>query len=265
MKRVFVLLLTLSLLTSLAFALEGLTVGAGVLFDDLGADDIEPSIQVQASWEGDITEDLFLFSELTFTQPTADDADGMLDIILELTYNLNDCFNLYLQNWTFIPFADGADVYSWIVPGAMFTQSFGCGSLFYRLDLPLLVMSDGDPFDTIGLDFTFSALRLRDKGWGNGFGFQVALYCILSDSDFLQTATITPYIETDLYYAELEIGIPLYEDGFKNSGLFITPEIEFNLPPVDGLSIWLNAPISNIGADDGDVVFGLGLGLKYYF
>jgi len=66
-------------------------------------------------------------------------------------------------------------------------------------------------------------------------------------------------------YTEVEVGLPLYEDGFDLEGMAIKPKFEMDIPPVNGLSMYLDVPISNIGADVGDPVFGVGFGVNFNF
>lgn len=264
MKRILILLLAMSMLVSVAFAVDGLKAGAGINIPDFDADDLDPIIEITVSYENDLTDQISLFSEIKFEIPTAEDVDPWMNLEIEGKYKLNPNFDIFLGYRGWIPFDDDYDATGWLVPGVRYNMDI----MFFRLDLPMYLHGAGDAFDILKMDFTYNFMRLRDKGGCEGFGFEVALHCILDDpieSDFLQEMSITPYFENSLLYAEVEIRLPLMEDGFDLHGMTIIPEIEVNIPPVRGLSGWFNLPIRNIGADVGDTVIGMGLGVRYSF
>ena len=269
MKRTLLLLFAISMLTSMLFAQVGLTVGAGIQIADFGADDLDPVIIIpKVIYEKEINEQFEIYAEANHYVPTADGADGNLDLEVELTYNINENFSFFGKYNLDMSFADDADPEMYFTPGARYKLEGGM-DMFFRLDLPLYLGTSGDALDTIGLDFTYSLMRLRDKrDMADTWGAELRLEMFISDAadEFsMNCLKITPYYETGLLYGELEINLPLVEDGMKTIGMTITPKVECNIPPVPGLGVWLDLPISNIGADDLDVAIGLEFGVKYSF
>ena len=267
MKRILILVLAMSMLVSAAFAVEGLSAGAGMIIPDFDAEDLDPIIVITVGYEADFTDQVSLFSELNFYIETAEDVDPSMSLELEVRYGLNPNLDFFLGYQGWIPFDSDIDAQGWLVPGARYNMD----NMFFRLDFPMLLHAGDafDAFDIINMDFTYNLFRLRGHGEVEGFGLEVGLHCLLvhpaDDFDFMQSASITPYFENALLYAEVEIVLPLVEDGFDFIGLSIIPEIEVNIPAVKGLSGWLNLPIHGIGRDGVDPVIGMGLGVRFAF
>ena len=276
MKKIFALLLAMTMIVGVAFALEGLSVGAEYRIGNFDADPLGTAmdLRLDVNYEDYFMNDaLEIEAEVGFLMNNFDDMTNDADIELEIRYNFTPAFQVLLNSWTLIPFDKDVDVTSWLTPGLKYKHGFGFGDLYVQADVPMYLAGAGDALDIIGLNFTISLFNERKfRGPVNdfplGFGGEIALYNILDDqfeSDFLQNLTITPFFGAGLWYAEVEVGLPLVEDGFDHFGLTITPKFEIDLPPVDGLSLWLDLPVSNIGAEEGDVVIGLGFGVNFKF
>ena len=85
--------------------------------------------------------------------------------------------------------------------------------------------------------------------------------------DFVENIQITPFYSTNSIYAEVEVNIPLFEDGMDTEGLTVTPRIDMKMP-IDGFSLWLELPISQIGADKdlvGNPILGTFFGVSFNF
>lgn len=276
MKRFLIVLLALSLFTGMAFANIGLTVGAGYVEPNTDVDDDE-RIEFQVRYDAEFGA-IEVFGEVIVGIPTDSDKDGDMSIEVEGMYNFTPAMAGILNFIVDIPFDSDLDAVMWLTPGFQYRHGFGFGDFFARVDLPLFLAGDDDldAMDFVGLDFTFSLMRLRDKRNMYGtWGFELGLQNWIEtpgDDDFLNTMTLTPYIEHEWFYAEVEVVLPLYEDGFDIQGMSIIPEIEVNIVPVNGLSVWFNLPIHNIGADkekstfgNDDVVVGFGAGVRFAF
>ena len=277
MKRVLMIVMALSLFVSVAFANEGLglTVGVGYIEPNLDGDDDE-GLAIEVIYEGVFMDGkLEVEAELEYLHPMNSDLDGEINIEVEATYNFADNMAGILKLEVEMPLGDDEDVTIWLTPGYRHKFELGFGALYAQADFPLYLAGAGDAMDFVNFDLTFSLFRLRDYGGEHGFGAELFLHNYLSnpddDADFLQGLTITPYFENELLYAELEIGMPLWKDGMKFVGLHIIPEVEVNVPPVSGLSVWLNIPISNVGVDEDmawfgkDAIIGFGVGVNYRF
>ena len=292
MKKIFALLLAMTLICGVAFALDGLAVGAEYrIWNFDPGDDIDLSTQMMmrlgVHYEGAfLDEALELEGELGFYMINFDDMTNDLDIEIEARYNLDlspaSRLTFILNSYTLIPFEDDFEVESWMTLGAKYKQEFGFGDMYFQVDVPFNLFDGYDPgfdaFDFVDLNFTISLFNER-KDWGkvvdfpDGFGAELVMYNELAvpdpfEADFLQHLNITPFYSMNFWYAELEIGLPLYEDGMDFEGMFIKPKFEMDIPPVDGLSFWLDLPIRGLAADSdifGDPVIGIGLGVNYNF
>ena len=278
MKRLFLIVLAMSLFVGMAFANEGLglTIGVGFVEPNLDLDDDE-FLPIGVTYEGTFMGgQLELEAELEYLHPMNSDVDGTIEIDVEATFNFNDNMAGILNLLVEMPLGEDEDVEIWVVPGYRHKFEFGFGALYAQADFPLYLAGSGEAMDFVNCDLTFSLFRLRDYGREHGFGAELALGMFLSnpneDADAVQGLTLTPYFENEMLYAELEIGVPLWTDGMKIQGLYIIPEVEVNIPPVQGLSVWVNFPISNIGVDEEmvgkdntDMIMGFGAGVNYRF
>lgn len=269
MKKILMLLLAMSLFSFMTIAADGLglTVGVGYVEPDTDWDDDE-YIKAEITYEAEFG-DIEVFGELIYNHPTDSDADGWMTIEGEGRYNFNGNMQGILNLFVEMPFDDDDDVEMWLTPGFQYMHTFGFGNFYARADIPLYLTGELDAMDFVGLDFTFSLMRLRDKrDMPNTWGVELGLENWLTEPTediFLNYLTITPYYEHEWFYAELEVLMPLYEDGMDYEGMTITPEFDINIKPVDGLSLWINVPIQNIGADEGDAIIGFGVGVRYSF
>ena len=317
MKRLLLLVLAMSLIVGMAFADGGigLTVGVGYVEPNTDEDDDE-FVPISVEYENVFMDGaLEVTAELIYNQPLGkmpdpDDLnkevtkDGNMSIELEGLYNINENMAAILNFMVDMTFEEKKMMNMWLTPGFRYKQTFGFGDFWAQANVPLSLsgtvagiyidengqyydkdgkLQDYAAMDFVNLELIFSFMRLRDKGEGLGFGGELALKSCLSDAtnddaDFLQYLHLTPYYENELLYAEMEVVMPLYKDGMKLTGLTIIPEIEVNLPPIQGLSVWLNVPISGIGADDvsaptlddpnateSAMSFGFGVGVKFAF
>ena len=156
----------------------------------------------------------------------------------------------------------GPDFQMWVIPGVRYTQDLGSMAVFGEVNLPLwLITPDGmDALEVIGLNLILGA------SMDNGFGGEIEITNFISnaadEAKFFQYVTLTPYYEAGPLYAELEVGIPTFEDGMKSAGLFLQPEVRYMV--MDNLQVYAGLPISGI-ASDNDMILGLYLGAKFKF
>ena len=292
MNKIFLLLVAMTMIFGVAFALDGLSLGAGFRHKDFDADPAGTAMEMRfdALYEGVFMDEaLELDATVGFNMVNFDDMENDIDIELELRYNMgiSDVSKLtfILNSLTDIPFADDAEYVSWLKPGVKLGQTFGFGDMFFQLDFPIFLMDGYDPgfdsFDFVNMDLTISLFKERKfrgpvSGYGAGYGGEIKLSNELSnpydniDPNFPEALTITPFYSSDLWYAEVEVGMPLYEDGMDIEGMSITPKFEMDIAPVEGLSFWLDVPITNLGAkdfagDSADPIFGVGVGLNFKF
>lgn len=277
MKRILMIFLAITLFTGMAFADDiGLTVGIGYIEPNTDADEDE-RLNAELTYEGEFGA-IEVFGEIIYSHPLGDDekgadADGTMTIELEGAYNFNDNMKGILNLFVDMPLDSDIDETIWLTPGFQYKHTFGFGDIYARIDMPLYLGSELDAMDFVGLDLTFSYGRLRDKLFmPNTWGIELALINWLtepSDDDiFLEYLTFTPYYEHEWFYGEVEVVLPLYEDGMDFEGIHIIPYFDINILPVKGLSFWFNVPIEHIGADDTfvkDTVIGFGAGLRFSF
>jgi len=201
-----------------------------------------------------------------------------LDLNIGAGYNLSvgdaSTLTLGLGTWVFFPFDDKKGMYTENTPygvaspsfsslslhlnvGAMFTQTMDFGDLYFGIDLPfVLVEKDINPFDYAELQFTAGT----DTEIGLGAG--LILYGLIQEeADFIQLLEIFASYTTGPVFFGVTFGIPLYENGFDNEGLTITPEIEFSFD--FGLSLYASLPVSGVSTDTTSI--GLTVGAKFSF
>lgn len=289
MKRLFLLVVAMSLCMYMAFANEdglGLTVGAGFFEPNTDADaDDDEVVPVGVLYEGTfMDEKLDVTAELIYTHPMDSKADGDIAVEVEGMYhfaeNMAGILTLMVDN----SLADNSDPTLWLAPGFRYKHTFGFGDLYARADVPLYLgmEENSSAMDIVLLKLTFNLMRLRDKLMTPGtWGAELGLDCILSEptgnEDTMQSLTITPYYETELLYGEVEVSVPMMENGMKSEGMTITPLVDINIPSVKGLAAVVKVPISGLGADDvvtdptkpnetkSAMTFGFGVGVKYSF
>jgi hypothetical protein len=155
----------------------------------------------------------------------------------------------------FFPKSDVTKITDCLSPGIKYNLFFYTGTIYLQADLPIKVMPDA--FDYVGFNFSF--------GWKgeNGFGIKVKEYnYIKPDFEFLQRLDLTASYETDTFYGELDVGVPLWDYGMDNTGVTIIPKVEFKSE--NGFKFYINLPVYRLGSDD-DIMFGLAVGIKKSF
>lgn len=289
MKKLSILLVVFMLVSVTAMAqLEGLYAGAEIVVDDLLADDIMfVGVRPYVGYETVIMDEaLELAAELGIPIAVPLEADDMLigiDLKLGGLYNisLSDASKLGfgLNAYVFFPIDDKKGMWTnvspfgcfstdigemqmWVEPVIKFTQAMDFGLLYGILEIPIIVLYEGDAADLIATKFT-AGVELEmglDVGLTH-YGFAV------NDS----MGDYWHYLEVYGKYKLLEdallvgatIGVPLYEDGIKFQGIAITLEAAYTLEM--GLVIYGEIPISNVAADQGDIGVGLTVGAKFSF
>lgn len=293
MKKFLVFFLALSLLGGFAFANDlGLTAGLDFGINELNNDAndsamdtafIRPTVVYENSF-GDVD----LYAELGI--PFWVNPEFWLGIELKL----EGAYNLALTSEGTLSFILGSEIFisavydedkfvfptptrrsmryiaglytaddvveAWVMPGVKYTHALSDFSIFGQVNVPLLLASCIDALDYVGLDF------ILGFNMTNGFGLEVEianwLQTPMEETDMFHHVWITPSFETGPIYAELEVGIPTYEDGIKFEGVTIIPEFRYMI--MDNFQAYLNLPIQGI-ASDNDVVIGLGLGARFSF
>ena len=290
MKKIFMLLFAMTMLYGMAFAIDGLSVGVEYGIFDFEAEEIssEMDLRFHVGYEGSYVDDaLELEAEVGFVMQNFDDMANGLDFEVEARYFLNlgaaSKLGLILNSITHIPFDEEKYLFvdepyfgfvnkaqSWLRPGVKYGQEFNFGNLFLQVDVPFIVVDDlYDALDIVGLDFTLSILNERDER--NGFGGEIKMINILKheedpDIDFARQLNITPFWGSGNFYAEVEVTLPLMEDGFDALGLDIVPKFEMNLPAMTGLSLWVEGAFRMVGADWDDApIIGASLGATFKF
>ena len=265
MKKILILFFVLFLIAASLMAQKeddgiGLTAGLeiGVIdFEDFGdAFYIQPMFIFETSFG-----DLDLYAEAAIPFWFKPDFWIGADIDFSLTYNLfpgsASILSFILESWSEIPFIDykmgtypGTEFYSELIPGVNFTQEFeGAGDFYAQVDVPLALTEDPFEFSinlTLGWDSTF----------GLGLKF-VEKNTIKPDAGY-GGLNVTFSMEIASVYYELEVVIP------KKPGLGFTiiPEVDYTL---SAFTFYINAVIDNIGADNGNVGFGMAAGMKFRY
>jgi len=155
--------------------------------------------------------------------------------------------------------------------GVRYTHNLGAMNVFGQVNTAFNLFADGDytpdALDNLFLDFQLGMSMGLDAGV---LGFLVGLDMDLqlggeSPDDTLHTLWFMPsFTFADFpLYVQVEIVVPMYEDGMDIEGMTIIPEFRFMA--MDNLQLYFNLPMWNIGADDGDLALGLGLGVLFRF
>ncbi|MCL2065423.1 MAG: hypothetical protein FWG98_13780 [Candidatus Cloacimonetes bacterium] len=332
MKKIFALLLAMTLICGMAYAIEGLSLGYEFRIRNI--DRTEPELQIPdpenpeeviiikgdppsiadqtttrffVAYEGAfVNENLEIEGEIGFGEL---ETKYLLDIELEgrFIWNINPASNMTfsLNSKTDIPWDAKVNAESWLTTGIKWDKEFGFGNIFAKVAIPKLIAHDTfDAFDVVNLDLIFSAMNERkDKGtvsnFPDGFGGEIVANLNITHpvSEFTIGAekvdgtygmfrglSITPFFSTSIFYIEVEVGVPLWTDedhvvggqlaeskGMDVEGISIIPKFEMDIPQVNGLSLWLDVPITNLGVDEKvathgkDAIIGIGFGLSVNF
>ena len=275
MKKIFTLIFAMIMICGTALANGDIIVGLDVELPDLQEADHVNS-RAYASYYGLFMDDVFaLFAEASFLMTDFRDLQTGMSLEVGLSYNLsfaNDNYmNFVLNSYTEMPFDINGSVYSELTPKVLFGhRTKAVGFLYFQVDVPFtLVDEDVNAFDEVGLDFSLKLFRRRGKetGYPDGFGFKTKLQTNLNGADyFFYNLRFVPYFARNIFYSEVEVNIPIFENGMDEKGVSIIPEIDIGIPILDKLSLWLNLPISQIGAGNGNnIKAGLGMGVKFSF
>ena len=272
LKRKLALLLVITMVCGMAFAaVDGLTVGAGMVIYDFDAEDVSKDMMLGffGAYEAELMDEaLEIDTEIGFCRFFLEENTNIVDINIDLKYHLElgaaSRLSFLLNSYTMLPFHEDLDVTSYLKPGVKLRQTLGFGDLYFQLEVPFNLINHYyldvyDAFDYVGLDFTLSVFNERKKYYRgkvnefpDGFGGELKMLKVLNDpsigSDFTDHVHITPFYAKDVIYAEVEVTIPLIEDGMDTMGMTVTPKIEMDMP-VNGLAAWIEFPISQIGAD----------------
>jgi hypothetical protein len=284
MKRNLILVLGLIVCFSVAYAVEGLSAGFDFRITDFDAEEMSSvmGIQLDVLYEMELMDGaLELDFGLALDMYNFDDDDALDNIYLNIEgrYFINEDMNFILGLDFNFPMAENAEFDSELLLGFRMFQQWGT-DMWFQFDLPINFLNGydngRDPFDYVQFNLTWDVLNERKKrgpvaNQNDGFGGQLKLNMLLNDGDndiddFLRTLYLTPYWSAGAMYAELEIAIPMVEDGIKAQGIDLTPKFEMDLPFADGLSFDIRLPIRMVGNDlDIDPIIGLGIGVNYKF
>ena len=289
-KKIFTLLFAIAIMYGVAYAnSNGFTVGAGLILFDVNAEDVpeEMMFGFYGAYENTFMDEaLELDVEAGLSMFDLNDPTNIVDIEIEATYNIElgvaSRLSFIINSYTLLPFHEDLEVTSYLTPGVKLRQTLGFGDLYFQVDVPFNLVnhyySDAyEAFDLVELDFTLSIFNERKKYYRgkvnefpNGFGGELKMQNALKNpdkKDFVEYLDITPFYSTNSIYAEVEVNIPLFEDGMDWEGLTVSPRIEMDMP-IKGLALWLELPISQIGADEdlvGKPIFGTFFGVSFSF
>ena len=302
MKKLTILVLLLAMLTAFDFAEVGLTAGLEVGFDSVNTPDKSDYNGVDASdtlyilpfitFEKTLAKDFDLSADLGLYMPAiASDADFSPEIWADVkgtyTVNLSDAQSLgfglgiamQTANLAGNDLGGVSDRYFnfQFIPFAKFTQTIKDTGSFYAL-LQLIAFADNnDATDfnmglnaLVGFNFDFGlgieAGLAADESFGfvNGVGFNFGLGDTNGDAE-VQWLKIKPSYTYKALYAYAEVFVPLFDKGIDDLGITINPGVEVSVPGVDGLGVYAEAWLTQIGAADLDLNIGFCVGVTYSF
>jgi hypothetical protein len=141
-------------------------------------------------------------------------------------------------------------------PILKYNFSFDTGTLYLQASLPFEIIPDA--FEHIGMHFGL--------GWkgenGISLGIREANYP-KPEAKFFQMLALFVSYDTLHFMGELSVEIPTYEDGIRNAGIKVTPEVEFRF--ANGYKAYASLPIKNLFSDRNEVNNGLSIGIKKSF
>ena len=197
--------------------------------------------------------------------------DGGSTKYVGLYFDLQLTYNLYLGSASTLSFSlenaidkldlnprrkktyDGANavnMVSYLYPGIGFNQEVeGLGGFYARAILSIIYLQDW--YDRTPLNLKTSI------GWNSEFGLGLWIQEELALNDLggrrdpghTQLSFGLSYWSS-LFSADVEVDIPTKFD--QNGGITITPSVQFPIPVIEGLSVWLKLEISSIGAKSWD-------------
>ena len=275
MIRIIAGLFAITMICGYAFADSEITVGFDVELPALKEADVVNS-EIFVSYDNSFMDNaLKLFAKTSFIMKDFSDLQTGMGLEVEVAYNLHfankNHLNFMLNSYTEIPFDRDASVYSGLKPKVLFGHNTKVlGYVYFQVDVPFTIYDEAvRAFDDVGLDLTLKLLRRRGKetGYPDGFGFKTKLQTKLNGSDdFFYNLRFVPYFASGIFYGEVELNIPIFENGMETRGMSIIPKIDTDIPALDGLSLWLNMPIRRIGAGNGNnTIVGLGMGVSFTF
>jgi len=188
-----------------------------------------------------------------------------LDFDIELTYDIGP-LSLIGKNMLAIPMIKNDwSLYSpmfgtWynetrdnFIPKVKYSFFFNAGTLFLQANLPIRIVPDA--FEYIGMHFSL--------GWKGENGLSLQVWeCNYPKpyAEFFQDIELIASYESALFYGEVDIDIPTYEDGIEYSGIEVNLEFEFKF--ANGFKAYASLPIRNLGSLHYDINYGLSVGLK---
>jgi hypothetical protein len=264
-------------------------------------------IRVYAGIETTVADDAVdVRAELGVPVLIGDELDLALGVDLNLMgqYNLDmgsGSLGLRLENWTYIPFTKqeflgdlaamastlsgplvanfnpfapgfgglSVGITSFLEFGAKYTMGLDFGSLYFGLDFPLQIVSTEDDnfkmMNTAQLHFTVGAIVLDEA-----LDLGLTLYSLLKNwEEKFEMAFVEVYGDytMDALTAGLSVWIPIFKDGMKALGLEVDIRAAYDV--TENLNVYLEVPISGIGADKDffgtEMGLGFTLGAKFTF
>ena len=285
MKKLAVLLLAMFVAGGVVMAqVPGLSVGGeiGIMdFEDLGDNLIIRPMVIYEN--GDLAPglDLYLEAGVPLGMVNSDLWLG-LDLNIRADYGLElapgSKLGFFLENVTYLPlvedilastkspdpsmpFGISYKISSWLMLGARYTHTLDFGDIYGQLELPFILVHEiFDPFKIVDLNITAGV------DMPAGFGGSLTIYNEINngfdDSQFFAAIGLAGYYAQDQLYAGLGIYIPTVEDGVKNMGISLFPEVRYEV--MDNLQIYGKLPIQRLFNDiKADIEVGLVIGVKY--
>jgi hypothetical protein len=191
-----------------------------------------------------------------------------MDLALDLTYNKGS-FSFFLGNMLALPIMKyNGQVYSSMfgtlyrkatynfIPSLKYNFSFNTGTLYLQASLAIEILPDA--FEHIGMHFSLD--------WKGENGISLGILeenYPKPEAKFFQGLQLFVSYDTLHFMCELSVRIPTYEDGIRNAGITVTPEVEFRFE--NGYKAYASLPIRNLGSDRNEVNNGLSIGIKRNF
>jgi len=275
MKKILVLFLALSVVGGAAFA-QSFTVGTELNFMPLTGYDLGED-EYGMPWASD---DLVTHFRPFFSVSAEDIGGHGIDVsaevgvnfefgdnmATELDFEFDFAYNLAVSDEGLLTFGLNFNSDHWLSPRVGYTHDLGGMAFFGELELPI----DFDTYDNLGDHIRMNLTAGMTMGMDPGIlGFDATLEMVLqeggdSPDDTVQWLSLLPNFTFAALplYVEMEVRIPLMEDGMDNSGISLIPEVRYGV--TDALEVWLNMPMRHVTGDP-DLTLGLGLGVQFSF